>query len=290
VPPVNVAAGDVDAVTAVCREASRGAAPVSVDLGPTATFWPTMPVIYLAVAGDIAEMESLRAALSTTGPLRPPSTRLEVEHPFVPHVTLNQRAPVDSIEPALALLGSYRASYTFPKLTLLEQDPAKRWHPITDFPLGGGRVIGRGGLELELTVVGNLDEGTARFAADEWESYSLEQYGPGFVADDPYAIVARREGGVVGVASGEVRGRICELSRLIVGRRDRGLGVGTHLLRAVERLAAERGCSAVRMRTISGGEAEGFYSALGYRREAVLPAWREGRDFVVMSRSVPDRT
>jgi 2'-5' RNA ligase/GNAT superfamily N-acetyltransferase len=288
VAPVNVGAGDVDLAHAICRDAAAAAAPISVDLGPLATFWPPMPVIYLAVAGDVAEIESLRAVVST-GPLATPPGRRQSEHRFVPHVTLNQRSPIDSIDPALAILGSFRANYTFEKLTLLEQDAAKRWHPVSEFPLGGGRVIGRGGLELELTVVGGvevLDIEARRFLADEWESYSLGQYGPGFVADEPYAIVARREGAVVGVASGEVRGAFCELSRLIVGRRVRRLGVGAHLLRAVERHAVENGSSSVRLRTIAGGAAEEFYSVNGYLNVAVLPAWREGRDFVVMSRLV----
>lgn len=286
IPPVNVAAGDVPAALEVCRAAAAASGPVAVELGPTATFFPPTPVVYLAVAGDVSGMESLRRSLST-GPLTAP--RREFERPFVPHVTLNQRSPEQSIAPALAVLGSYRATYTFTKLTLLEQDAARRWRPAADFPLGPPHVIGRGGLELEMVVVRALDEETARIVADEWEAYSLEQYGPGFAPDDPYSVVARREGAVVAVASGEVRGRVCELARLVVGRAVRRQGLGSHVLRAVERLAAERGCRSVRLRTIDGGSAEDFYAAHGYVREVVLPAWREGRDFVVMSRPVADQ-
>lgn len=280
---MNVAARDVEAALELCRDAAQRAAPISVSLGPAATFWPAAPVIYLAVEGDLAPMDELRADLCT-GPLAGPPR--ERERPFVPHVTLDQRAAPASIPTAVSVLNAYRITYIFATVTLLEQDQDKRWVPAASFPLGGTRVVGRGGLELELDVVAKLDEVAARFAADEWEAYSLARYGPIFRPDDPFAVVARREEAVVGVASGEVRGSVCELARLIVGQAVRGQGIGSHLLRSVERLAGERNCERVRLRTIAGGDAEMFYASRGYLVEATLPAWREGRDFVVMSRPV----
>ncbi|MGH9074567.1 MAG: hypothetical protein ACRDZQ_10690, partial [Acidimicrobiales bacterium] len=61
-------------------------------------------------------------------------------------------------------------------------------------------------------------------------------------------------------------------------------GVGSHLLAAVESLAAEDGCRAVHLMALAGGRAEGFYRGRGWVVTALLPAWREGRDFVAMER------
>lgn len=281
VPPVNVSDGEVEAALEVCRSAAGQSAPIAVMLGPTATFWPTTPVVYLEVRGDIASMVELRTAL-LLGPLEGPERKRE--RAFVPHVTLDQHASPDSIAAAVTVLKSYQMSYIFETVTILEQDEVNRWVPIADFRLGRPRVVGRGGLEVELSVVSMLDEVTARFAGDEWDAYSRTQYGREFEADDPFAVVARREGAVVGMASGEVRGSVCELARLIVGRALRGQGIGSQLVRAVELMAGERGCERVRLRTIAGGPAEAFYLSRGYRPEATLPAWRGGLDFVVLSR------
>jgi ribosomal protein S18 acetylase RimI-like enzyme len=73
---------------------------------------------------------------------------------------------------------------------------------------------------------------------------------------------------------------------LIVSPEWRSLGVGSHLLRALERLGLERGCGRVRLETLSGGRAEQFYAEHGYVVTATLPRWREEGDFVLMERDI----
>ena len=89
---------------------------------------------------------------------------------------------------------------------------------------------------------------------------------------------------MVGLAEGVVRGEVCELQRLIVDHEVRSQGVGSHLLAAVESLAAERGCTVCRMRAPAGGRAEDFYRSRGWVEVGALPDWRRGRDFVRMER------
>ncbi|HEV2362261.1 MAG TPA: GNAT family N-acetyltransferase [Acidimicrobiales bacterium] len=284
VPPVNVPADEAGEALEVLRAAGAACRPIRASLGPMATFWPVNPVLYLAVAGDVEEIEQLRAGL-LKGPLAPPPGRKD--HPFVPHATIDQRIDPESIESALSTLSGYEASVTFERVTLLEQDSEHVWHAIADAPLGAPAVVGRGGLEVELSVSERPDPGTARSAAEEWAQYSVAQYGPETSPDMPFAITARREGAVVGLAEGDSRGRVLVLSRLIVWAGARGEGVGGHLLRATERLALERGCDRVRVLTIAGGRAEWFYSERGYFRVGgVLPAWRGEKDFVMLERSV----
>ena len=76
------------------------------------------------------------------------------------------------------------------------------------------------------------------------------------------------------------------IGRLIVSPEWRSLGVGSHLLRAVERLGLEQGCGRVRLETLSGGRAEQFYAGRGYVVTVTLPNWREEQDFVLMEREI----
>jgi GNAT superfamily N-acetyltransferase len=238
-------------------------------------------VIYLAVGGDLEALGTLRDELLHP-PLAPPAGRRE--RSFVPHVTIDQRASPSRIPPSLDALGDYREGFTFERLTLLEQDDAHRWQPQMDVALGRPATVARGGLALELGAARRLDPAEARWVDEHWAAYGRSQYGPGYEADDPYVIAARRQGSIVGAAVGEVRGEVCELSRLIVDATVRREGIGSQLLRAVDDFGAEHGCRKVRLKTVLGGVAEAFYAGRGFSRETVLPAWREGRDFVVLSR------
>jgi GNAT superfamily N-acetyltransferase len=145
-------------------------------------------------------------------------------------------------------------------------------------------VVGRGGLPLELTVSERADPLVATWAASAWSAHDRDEYGHVWVPDVPFAVTARREGGVVGLADGAVRGEACELRRLVVDRGARSQGVGSHLLAAVESLAAERDCTVCRLRAPAGGRADGFYRARGWVEVGALPDWRWGRDFVRLER------
>jgi 2'-5' RNA ligase/GNAT superfamily N-acetyltransferase len=281
IPPRNVGEDDSEAVMSLLRAGAAASSPISVELGPPATFWPINPVLYLSVSGDLTEIADLRERLSA-GPLAPPEGRQQP--PFVPHATLDQRIDPDKIGPALIVLGNYRAAVTFERVTLLEQDEQHHWQAVADVSLGRPAIVGRGGLEVELSVSERSDPATARFADDEWDSEALGRRGPQFDSDRPFVVTARREGALVGVAEGYTRGLVCHLSGLIVAAAVRGEGVGSQLLRTVERLGRERGCDRVRLLTVLGGRAERFYAERGYEVTVNLPVWRNEEDFVAMER------
>lgn len=286
VPPRNVAEEELEEVLALLRRAAAACPPLRLELGPPATFAPVAPVLYLEVAGDLEELFSLRQALSK-GPLRPPPGRPERE--FVPHVTIDQSIDPGRIEAALTTLGSYRASLTVAEVTLLQfAADARRWLPLASAALGEARVVGRGGVEIELCRAEMLDPEAARFKEDEWAAYSAAAYGS-YQADRPFAVTARRGGEVVGTATGQLQRGSCRLGNLIVSAAARNNGIGAKLVGEVERLAAEEGAARVRLETRAGGPAEGFYRRLGYEATAVLPAWREGRDFLLMEKAISPR-
>jgi len=283
VAPLNVREESLEVVLAHVRFAASKSAPIVVNLGPPATFWPRTPVLYLAVGGDLVAMSKLRDNLAT-GPLVAPAARAERD--FVPHLTLDQRIEPGRLPHALEALADYRATYCFERVTILEQDLEHRWHPLADAALTKARVAGRGTLDLELSLVERPGPVVAAWVDQQWSTYSRQRYGESVRPVKPFALVVRLEGRLVGFVDGEIGGRVLRLGRFIVSPQWRNVGIGSHMLREVERLAVESGCSRVRLETLWRGSAESFYAEHGYLVTASLPNWREECDFVLMEHDV----
>jgi 2'-5' RNA ligase/GNAT superfamily N-acetyltransferase len=278
VPPVNVADRDLRDALDVLAAAAAATRPFSLVLGPPATFWPDNPVVHLPADGDVAALEDLRLRVFRA-PLARPLT-----WPFVPHVTIADEAAPGRIDAAVSALSSYRTSVRFERVHILQEGPQRRWTVAADAAFRVPAVVGRGGLPIELTVNDGVDPLVAGWADAAWADHDRQSAGAAWAPDAPFAITARREGSVVGLAEGAVRGETCELRRLIVDPIVRRQGVGSHLLAALESLAAERGCTVCRLRAPAGGRAEGFYRSRGWVEVGTLPDWRWRRDFVRMER------
>src|SRR5579862_7986812 len=189
VPPVNVRADRLDEALAVVRAAAAAARPMHLRIGPAATFWPVTPVLYLAVSGDLDRLRRLRDAVFVE-----PLAHV-LDHDFVPHVTVGESLGDVDLPALAAALDSYQQPIIVERVTVLEEGADRRWEPIADAPLGGGRIVGRGGLPVELATGEVLDADAAALLAAEWA-------GPGG-GDGPGVIVtARRHGVVVGAATG----------------------------------------------------------------------------------------
>lgn len=246
VPPVNVRDERRSEALTRLREAAAPTPPLALTIGPVATFWPDSPVLYLAVSGpddDLAALRALRDRL-----FREPF-HVDEMWPFVPHVTVAGESSPARIERAVATLDAYRAEVLFTHVTLLEaqgddEGGPRRWAPVADVELGAARVVGRGGLPLELTVSSVPDEGAGR---------------------DRVAVTARRDGVVVGRATGRVAGRdlVVEVVEVVEGARREG--VGTHLARALERVAAERGCDRLVAKFFANDPEAAWLEGIGWR-------------------------
>ncbi|HUF32860.1 MAG TPA: GNAT family N-acetyltransferase [Acidimicrobiales bacterium] len=282
VPPVNVGAEHLDDAVGVLRAAAADTRPFRLPLGPTATFLPDNPVLFLPVDDDAGEVRRLRDAVFTE-----PLAR-HLTWPFHPHVTLLDSGGADEVRAAAAALREYRAEVVLERVHLLEErrdDEGERiWRPIADASFRRPGVVGRGGLPVELEVSERPSPSVARWLVEAWASYSRDQYGDDVVPDEAMTVTARRHGKVVGAATGHVRGAEAYLGRLITDPTVRGEGIGTHLLAAFTDVAVARGCDRVTLRTIAGGLAERFYREHGYVTAAPLPEWRHGRDFVQLVR------
>lgn len=241
VPPVNVREDRLGDALAVLRSAAAATRPLALTLGPPATFLPDNPVLYLAVGGDTEGLRRLRDAVFAD-PLARPLT-----WPWVPHVTVVDEAAPGRIHAAVGALAGYRVDVRVDRAHLLREGPGRVWAPVADAPFAVATVVGRGGLPLDLAASEGPDPEASSLAG----------------AGRPFCVTARRDGAVVGVATGSTAGAGARLDTLVVAEGARGEGVGSHLLAAVVSLAGARECRAV-VACVAGGDGEAFLRHRGW--------------------------
>jgi 2'-5' RNA ligase/GNAT superfamily N-acetyltransferase len=270
VPPVNVSAAGFTAALDVVRDAAAASPPLRLVLGPPATFWPETPVVYLAVGGDDAAVRRLQAVVGI-GPWHRPTT-----WPFVPHVTLAPDVDPALIPAAVTVLSGYRREVTVTEVHVLREEPDRSWVTLASVELSGRRVVARGGLEVVLERGAVLDPDAEERLVAAWAS------GVGRQDGHPFAIAARREGAVVGAATGASDADLW-IDRIGVEPAARGQGVGRHLLRAVESLGAQRRCRRAFVVCASDAPARRWLENNGWRDDVDR---RAGGGFTRMTRDL----
>jgi len=256
VPPVNVAERDLPRAFSIVRAAAGAVSPITLRLGPVASFAPVNPVAYLQVRGEDDALDALERLRTRCleGPLDRPQ-----DHDFVPHVTVADELADDRLAHAAKVLADFTAEVTFDRVHVLAELPGRIWRPVADSLLGERpAVVGRGSLPLDLVKSGR--PGVEAAALLSFEESTM---------GEPFAVTAFRNGQVVAAAWGwSARGAL-ELADLVVAMEHRGQGIGRHLIAAVEAEAASRGCDVVGVSATAQGAPAALLSATGYR---MLPA------------------
>lgn len=255
VPPVNVAERDLPAALQAVRKAASSIDPLALTLGPVETFLPVSPTAYLAVGGAPEQVDALTTLRA--GCLAGPLAR-DVQHEYVPHVTVADELSAERLEQAVSVLRDFGADVAFDRVHVMYEQPGRIWAPIADAPLGAGpAVVGRGSLPLELAVTSRPDiEAAALLAVDTDQ--------PGL----PFAVTARREGAVVAAAWGWTANGWLEVADLVVAAAHRGEGIGRHLVAAIEDVARRRECQRAGIAAPTGGAAASMLQAAGWTLSA----------------------
>ena len=240
VPPVNVRADDLGEALRIMRAAAAATKPISVVLGPPRTFLPTTPTLHLGVveaAGSIGSLQSLRNAA-----FRPPLER-SLTNAFVPHATISDDMDEHRIAASISALAGFVVECTFDRVHLLEEqrhgDAHRRWVPIADFRFAPAMIVGRGGVELELSITQMLDPEARAF--EETLTPSINGSMPGEdrpASAEPVVVTARRSGIVVGVARGHATSADSELVSIAVAPDQRGIGIGRQMANAFTHAAS----------------------------------------------------
>lgn len=252
VSPTNVHDRDLAGVLRHVREAAAASSPISLRLGPVATFAPVNPTAYLSVRGEESQLEALRAlrAAVRSGPLTQ-----EDAHEFVPHVTVAGELAEDRLAAAVEALSSFDAELTLDRLHVMSLQGAGVWVPIADAGLGGGpTTVGRGSLPLDITESGRPDLAAATLLVVESEPNG-----------QPWALTARSDGEIVGAAWGWTSGEWLEIADFVVAAAHRGLGIGRHLLAAVEALGRRRTCRVAGVAAPQAGAAGALLAGSGWK-------------------------
>jgi 2'-5' RNA ligase len=191
IPPVNVTVERLPDVLADVRAAAATTLPITLQLGPPATFLPVTPVVYLRVAPEQdATIHELRDALYTGALARP------AEHEFVPHVTITDECAPDRIDAAIEALQDYTVAVRIDRLHLLrDRAPGpRRWNAVADMVFEAPLVVGTGGLPMEVSVTALADPEVAPLF--DGEPVDIP------VGGQPIVVVARRERVIVAAARG----------------------------------------------------------------------------------------
>ncbi len=246
VAPISVEAADLDIAIGVVREAAA-AEPraVNVSIGPSRTFLPINPVVYLAVNGDVDAVSRLHDACRR-GPLERPD-----EYEFTPHVTLIDGGDDAFLAAAQTASASFTAAFTVHEATVLQFGEDSVWRPIADAPFGDNATS------------------TRMFGADR-VTIRVGAY-PTVAASDigryrPLVVEAFVDGVTVGVARGRIADEdVAWLDELVIVGESRGTGIGGTLARAF--IEAARTGKATEVRAARGATIAGFLVRIGFVAE-----------------------
>ncbi len=245
VPPVNVRVEEVPVALRRLREAAAVTRPFTLRLGPPSTFLPATPTVHLAVGGRgpaTSVLRTLRDAVFV-----PPLER-ELTHSFVPHVTLSDDMDPERIPAAIAALSGFVVEVRFDRVHLLEEqrhgDAHRRWVPVADAAFAPAIVVGRGGVELELSICTLVDPEAAAFEVAAWPEHVTPRGSPEASMPRGYerlSVVARRRGEVVGVLRGWVGDDLGEVRSVVVAPEHRRQGIARQLGTAFHHAASPGG-------------------------------------------------
>jgi len=245
VPPVYVNDDAVDtAIHTVRAAADEQSRPLSVTIGPTRTFLPINPVVYLAVSGDVDEVTALHHNCQQ-GPFE-----RNDEWEFTPHVTLIDGGSDDFLNAAVIAAGAFSATMFVRGATVLEFGDDKVWRPIADAPFGDSPV----------TRTLGADAVTIRLSKHQTAAASR------MGRHRPLVVEAFVGGRVVGVARGRVAEDLAWLDELIVAGESRGSGLGGALARAFTDAARDQ--RATELRASRGATIAGFLVRMGFKPTA----------------------
>jgi GNAT superfamily N-acetyltransferase len=94
---------------------------------------------------------------------------------------------------------------------------------------------------------------------------------------------------VLAVLRGHFVGGLGSVDEFVVGKGDRGRGLGSDMLNRFEKEALRRGCDRVVLRAVKDAESERFYRDRGYSRESVQFSYEFGYDYVRLTRRIAEK-
>lgn len=130
-PPTEVGAAELPAITGHLEEVAARVAPFRMHLRGTGTFRPVSPVVFVVVVEGISACEQL-TALVRSGPLR-----TDLRFPYHPHVTVAHDVPEAELDRAFRELAGFECLFEAAAFHLYTHDEQQGWTADATFPLTG---------------------------------------------------------------------------------------------------------------------------------------------------------
>jgi 2'-5' RNA ligase len=133
-PPTDLSEGDLERVEKHLAGVAERMPAFPVHLRGTGTFRPVSPVVFVALASGISQVELLAAAVRS-GPLDVPQA-----FPYHPHVTVAHDVPDAALDRAFTELVGFECAFEVSSFSLFRPDPGNGWVRCSSFELGTGDV------------------------------------------------------------------------------------------------------------------------------------------------------
>ncbi len=133
-PPTEVDDDQLEQMEKHLADAARVVEPFEIHLRGTGTFRPVSPVVFVALARGISEIELLAAAVRNGVP------DLTLAYPFHPHVTVAHHVPDAALDRAFDELAAFECSFQVGCFSLYLHDPVCGWARRSSFLLHSGDV------------------------------------------------------------------------------------------------------------------------------------------------------
>lgn len=228
-PPSNIRYDDIFAEIYRLRKISSQVSPFELVVGPSGSFDPVAPVLYLAVAGEeVSKTEELVDSITTSGIYR------RDPRPYVPHVTLADGISHEKIEAALKLLDSELFRLRVDSVQMMLSKSQAYWEVFSDFRFVKARKLHRGGLQIEVFPHRSGDLAIYQMAEDLGVSQSNF-----WACSDPrlrlgdqkfYQVSLYYDGELIGCGSAAYSSVFALVRSVVVRREFQRLGIGSLVL------------------------------------------------------------
>lgn len=145
VPPSNIHVDDIESEIYRLRKLASQQTPFQLMIGPSGSFYPDSPVLYLAVSGPgVERTRELVDLINQRDIYRRDSRR------YVPHVTLADGVPTEKLQASLKTIDSEVLRARVDCLQMMVAKSQANWEVFSDFRFIKARRVHRGGLQLEV--------------------------------------------------------------------------------------------------------------------------------------------
>lgn len=228
-PPSNIRVDSIFKEIYRLRKLSSKVSSFELTVGPSGTFDPTSPVLYLAVGGEeVFKTQELMDAITASEIYRRDS------RPYVPHVTLSDGVSHEKISAALKTLDSELFRMRVDAMQMMLSKSQAYWEVYSDFRFVKARKVHRAGLQIEVFSHRSGDLAIYEMAEDQGVSQSNF-----WACEDPrlrlsnqefYQVSLYHDGELIAFGSTAFSSVFAVVRSVVVKREFQRLGIGSLVL------------------------------------------------------------